>query len=147
MNILIILLSTSDFGMGAKIAFSGGPIISLLSNVSFNDNISMNLSIGGFPGIIMKVESNLRCSKKKEWSPYLQGGLGFTRFFRGKAKDKNLNDIHFNVGITKSYPSSLKLSADIGLLYAPYGVNYWLREESPDITYFIYPVVNFEVLF
>jgi len=79
-----------DIGIGGKMGFSGGPSISLVGSVKWNDRVSLNASVGGFPGIIMMTEANVRYHfSETTWSTYSQGGFGYISIFRGKGEGKN----------------------------------------------------------
>jgi len=133
-------------GIGVKTEFTGGPLFSVVGMTKLPNKLSLNVSVGGFPGIIMRAESNLRLSKEKKWSLYTQGGFGWTRIFRGSGENKNVMDVHFNIGISRYFPPSLNLSAGIGLLYAPYWANPWFKEKFSDVIP-VAPMVSLEVVY
>ena len=147
--IALCTASAMGAGIGLKGGFSGGPIFSIIGIKEVDDKLSFNLSIGGFPGIIMHAESNLRLdiqSLLDNWSHYIQGGIGYTEFFHGKGDGENVEDIHFTFGMSRPFLSSWEFSADIGLLYAPHSVNPWLKEEFPD-SIPIVPVIGLEIVY
>lgn len=131
--LFVLLLTTIPIkaqinGFGLKLGFVGGPMISLLLDAQIKDKMSMNFSVGGFPGIIMRAESNFRYTTKKNWSPYFQAGFGYTMIFRGKGEGKDLKDIHINFGLSRKLWPAFHLNADIGLLYAPAFINPFVKE-------------------
>jgi len=147
--LIIALCPANAMGteIGLKSGFTGGPMLSIVGIAEVKDKLSFNLPIGGFPGVIMRVESNLRSemdSSWKNWSPYMQGGIGYTEFFRGKGDGENINDIHFTFGMSRPFRSSWEFSVDIGLLYAPYFVNPWLKEEFPGGIPIV-PIIGMEI--
>ena len=147
--VLLLVISPVNvmaIGIGLKTEIAGGPVLSVVGMTTLHNKLSLNLSVGGFPGIILRVEPNLRLSTEKKWLSYIQGGIGYWRGFRGKAENKNLVDIHFNAGISKSLSSSLILSADIGLIYVPHWINpAFIRELSGVIP--IVPMISLEIVY
>ncbi|MEA2065849.1 MAG: hypothetical protein U9O65_01915 [Thermotogota bacterium] len=155
MNILIILLGITEIGIGVKIDFVGGPIPSIVFNAKLKDKVSVNFSAGGFPtrmGPIMRMVVNFRYlfKEKEKWSPYVQGGFGYTtiRFneYGQQQKERTRYDvtgIHFNGGMTWSCLPRLDLSADFGLMYAPHCINPCVKEEFPDVIPIV-PMIGLE---
>ncbi len=146
---IVLLLAISPvnvmaIGIGLKTTY--GPILSVVGMTTLHDKLSLNISGGGFPGIIMRVVPNLRLSTEKKWLSYIQGGIGYWRGFRGNLKNKNLVDIHFNAGISKSLSSSLILSADIGLIYVPHWINPEFNEDFSDVIP-IAPIISLEIVY
>ena len=147
-SIILVLLSAMNMGVGAKMGFSGGPSIALLGSVKLNNRVSINASVGGFPGIIMMSEVNARYHfSNKTWSPFAQGGFGIIRFFRGRGEGKNIKEFHVCGGILWSHASSLEFGADLGLMYGPFSLNPWIEEEFPDLLIFICPILRIEAVY
>ena len=105
--------------------------------------MTANVSLGGFPGIILRCNFNLRYYRSGIWTPYFKCGLGYTKIFRSNKAMNYLWDIHFNIGLNKTLNPNFDISADIGLLYAPYTFNPMLEEEFPDVLPIV-PMLGFE---
>lgn len=155
MNILIILLCITDIGIGGEIDFAGGPIPSVVFHAKLKDKVSVNFSAGGFPtrmGPIMRMALNFRYlfKEKEKWSPYIQAGPGYTTIryneYGQQQKERaryDITGIHLNGGISWSCLSSLDISADFGLMYAPHCINPCIKEEFPDVIPIV-PMVGLE---
>ena len=150
--IIVLLLLTintaqaGDTGIGVKVGFSGGPCFSVLGNLKLDDTSSLNLSMGGFPGIILRVESNYRYTIIKQWAPFMQGGIGYWRFFRGRGDGQGITDLHLDFGISRSITSAFDISANIGVLYVPAFINPWFREEFSDGIALV-PTMGIEIIY
>jgi hypothetical protein len=134
--VLLIALGRAD-AMGAEIGlragFKDGPMVSVVGSAELNERLSLNVPVGGLPGIIMRVESNLRMSVgslERNWPRYVEGGIGYWEIFRGSGDGKNVKEIHFSYGMTRRYWSDFEITASIGLLYAPHFANPWFKEED-----------------
>ena len=140
-------------GIGVQLSFVGGPLVSLVVNVELPREFLLNLSLGGFPGILLRAEANLRYYFLKYaaiayagWRPYAQLGLGYVRIFRSNLSYNEVKEIHVNGGLAyKGFPA-LTLSADVGLLWAPPAVNPQMREEFPD-ELLIVPMIGIEAVY
>lgn len=140
-------------GIGVQLSFAGGPLVSLVVNVELPHEFLLNLSLGGFPGILLRAEANLRYYFLKYaaiayvgWRPYAQLGLGYVRIFHSNISYKDIKEIHLNGGLAyKGFPS-LTLSADVGLLWAPPAVNPQVKEEFPD-KLLIVPMISVEAVY
>lgn len=130
-----------DGGIGVKVGFSGGPAFSIIGMMRLSDNTFMDLSIGGFPEIVLIAESNLRYAHRKKWSPYIKTGIGVFCFFRGKGEGKSIKEIHLNFGISRNFKYPIKLSADIGIIYLPYFANKWIEDEFDEEVKGMIPIV------
>ncbi len=147
--LLLFTLNTAqagDMGIGVKMGFSGGPCFSALGIWELNNSSSLNLSLGGFPGIIFKVESNYRYTIVKEWSPFIQGGIGYWRIFRGRGDGQGITDIHMDFGISRSITPAFDISANIGILFVPVFINPWFKEEFSD-GIAIVPAIGLEIIY
>ncbi|MCK5218252.1 hypothetical protein KAR10_01945 [bacterium] len=146
--LLLLAINTAqagDAGIGVKVGFSGGPCFSALGNLKLNDTSSLNLALGGFPGIILRVESNYRYTIIKSWSPFLQGGIGYWMFFRGRGEGQGITDLHLDFGISRSITPVFDISANLGVLYVPAFINPWFKEEFSDGIAMI-PTIGFEIV-
>lgn len=147
--LLLLTINTAqagDTGIGVKVGFSGGPCFSALGNLKLNETSSLNLSLGGFPGIILRVESNYRYTIIKKWSPFMQGGIGYWRFFRGRGEGQGITDLHLDFGISRSITPAFDISGNIGILYVPAFINPWFKEEFSD-GIAIVPAIGFEIIY
>ncbi len=143
MSNIILFLTLINPGVGIEAGFCGGPVFSFIMIVELNDRFSFNGTIGGFPGIILVSRANCRFQfTRTEWSPYLQTGLGYFHYYRGNAKGKSIKETHLDLGLIWPNNNRWTLNGDIGLLYAPFGLNKWLKDEFPDIPIFIYPAIH-----
>ncbi len=142
MCVLLFLILINP-GIGIEAGFSGGPTLSLTMTMELNERISLNGSIGGFPGIILVSRAGIRVQlTRTELSSYVQTGVGYFHYYRGTAKGKGIKEAHFDLGLLWPNTGKWKLNFDLGLLYAPYSINHWLQEEYPEVPLFIYPVVH-----
>jgi hypothetical protein len=129
----------NPIGIGVKLSFVGGPLVSLVVSVELPDEFLLDLSLGGAPGILFRAEANLRYSFLKYaaiawigWRPYAQLGLGYVRSFRSNLPYNEVKEIHLSGGLAyKGFPA-LTLSADVGLLWAPSAVNPQVKEVFPN---------------
>jgi hypothetical protein len=121
-----------DGSLGLQAAFTGGPVLSAVGILELNDNLSFNLPVGGFPGIIFRTEMNCRYGfspLNKFWSTYLQGGFGYSEFYRGKGEGKTIRDVHCSFGMNKIINTKWEFYWDAGFLYIPGWANRWWKEE------------------
>ncbi len=143
LSIAFVRLATAgDAAVGLRLGFVGGPMLSLEGSVPVSDNTEVYLSVGGFPGAILRVESNVRLWRAEHASPFMQFGLGYSRFFRGKGKNESIKDLHLSVGWAKEMWRHYRFSFDVGVLYAPKAINPYTREEFPDV----FPMIPFLAL-
>ncbi|MCK5243508.1 hypothetical protein KAR34_13755 [bacterium] len=147
--LLLLTINTAqagDAGIGVKMGFSGGPCFSAVGELELDDTSSLNLSIGGFPGIILRVESNYRYTIIKKWSPFIQAGIGYWEFFRGRGEGQGIIDLHLDFGISKSITPAFDISANIGIIYIPAFINPWFKEEFSDGIAMV-PAISFEIIY
>ena len=114
---------------------AGGPLISVVPAVNLDKDLSLSFRVGGFPSIILKMEADLSLDlepTQNGWGPYIEGGIGYWRFYRGRGDGKSLKDLHFTYGIIKPFKDRWEFFAEAGILYAPYIINPWIREEYPN---------------
>ena len=57
-------------GLGLRWDITGGPLFVAAGEIDLADNWSLNLTCGGFPGIIMRAEADLRLYTGKRWPSY-----------------------------------------------------------------------------
>lgn len=157
-NIILILIvslitlssvNVMGSGIGLEAAIAGGPMLAIVGIADLNDRLSFNLPIGGYPGIIMRAELNLRLcieSTWENWTPFIEGGLGYTKLLRGEREGENMKDIHFNIGISKPWRSSWEISFDAGLLYAPRFLNPTWDYVNPDVLPIV-PMIGFGLVY
>jgi hypothetical protein len=151
------LLSALDWGVGAKINFAGGPIPALVLDAKPDERWLFNISLGGFPtkaGPIIRGEVNFRYlfRETKRPSYYVQGGYGNTvikyneEWQEKKHRDEvTVKDFHINGGISWKF-SSFGLSTDVGMFYAPFSINPYVREEYEGVLPIV-PIIDLEGIY
>jgi hypothetical protein len=149
--IILVLLTINiaqagDTGIGVKMGFTGGPCFSAVGELELDNTSSLNLSVGGFPEIILRVETNYRYTIIKQWSPFMQIGIGYWEFFRGRGEGEGIIDIHLDFGISRSITPAFGFSANIGILYIPAVINPWFREEFSD-GIAVVPTISFGIIY
>ena len=128
---LFTLCSAFNGNLGLQMGFTGGPYIALVGGFNLTEAITIDIVAGGFPGIVSKIESNLKFNTNWKYPHYIRAGIGNFAFFRGQANGHSLTEFHFSGGITRT-SGKLNLSAEIGLVYVPpLEVNDW-RETMND---------------
>ncbi len=126
--------------LGIQLGLSGGPAISILGIKQLSDQYSVDLALGGFPGIISQTELNLRIETDRKYPQYFRTGIGSFRFYRGQGEGHSITEIHAAGGLTK-IRGKLRLSAEIGLIYVPpIEANDW-RESIDDYEISVIPIV------
>jgi hypothetical protein len=114
----------------------------LVVDVTLADQLLLDLAFGTWPGALLRAEVNLRYTLLKgEWSPYLQGGIGYVLIFESNMPYNEVKEVHLNVGLAYQPSPILTLSADAGLLWAPPAVNPQVKEAFPD-TLLIVPMIG-----
>jgi len=116
-----LLLTAIDFGV--KLETSGGPIMSAMVGIPLNEKLELDVSVGGFPGIIIRSDANLRFKKERKWFPFYLAGTGVMSFFRGTADGKTIVTFQANAAIRTFQLSSFQISPYIGILYVPSWIN------------------------
>ena len=137
------LLTAIDFG--TKLEISGGPILSVMAGVPLNDKLDINLSAGGFPGIIFRSDANFKFKKDRKWFPFYLTGVGVMSFFRGSADGKTIVTFQANAAIRTFQLSVFKISPYIGILYVPNWLNKDFDEDLDDLA--IVPMLGVEMIY
>lgn len=155
--IFLFLISTShcfssDTSIGFRLGFMGGPSFSAVMDHHLNDNMAINFAVGGFPGIILRLEANVRCIPMKRNTVYYSGGVGYNRFYRGQADGKGMTEFHAGAGYRWTLKQNAFFGLDGGLIYIPIGINKWMgdmNKEGKDDSKMlpIVPYVGFEIMF
>jgi len=126
--------------LGFQVGITGGPYLALTGGYSMTETISVDIVAGGFPGIVSKIESNLKFATNWKYPQYIRIGIGNFAFFRGQGDGHSLTEFHFSGGITR-IRGKVNLSTEIGLVYVPpLGVNDW-RETMDDYDPTDFPIV------
>ena len=138
-----ILLSSVDFG--AKLELSGGPIMSVMAGIPLNEKLDLDISAGGFPGILFRSDANLRLKKDRKWFPFYLTGVGVMSFYRGNADGKTIVTFQANAAVRTFQLSVFEISPYIGILYVPNWINTDFDEDLPDLA--IVPMLGVEMMF
>ena len=150
--VLFITLSTGNASateIGLKAGTLGGPLFSVVCMKDISDKLSADFTVGGFPGIILRAETNLKKYTGKlrgKWATYWQGGLGYIEFYRGKGDGHSLKEMHLSYGMSREYGAAFEVSADFGLFYMPRSLNEWVEDEFEDPIYMA-PMIWFGVVY
>ncbi len=132
----------ADTGVGLQIEFVGGPCFAVVVENHFSRMAGVRFSVGGFPGIILRAESEVRFSAPRRRAAVFLVGAGYNRFFRGRANGKGLTEFHLGGGYRWTLKEKFRIGLNGGLLYAPTVLNPWFKEtfkEEGDLL----PVVPF----
>jgi hypothetical protein len=133
----ILLISTShcfssNTSLGFRLEFMGGPSFSVVMDNRLNNNIAINISVGGFPAIILRLEANVRLASTKRNIVYYSGGIGYNHFYRGQADGKGLTEFHAGAGYRWVRKQNAFFALDGGLIYIPIGINKWMCDMSKE---------------
>ncbi len=131
--VLMLCGKASGNGIGLRWDFSGGPLLVAAGEINLAEHCSLNLTCGGFPGIIMRGDADLRLYTGRKWPSYWQTGYGRYWFFRGQAEGEQLNEFHLRSGISRRLGKNWSWFIDLGLLWAPLQLNPWIESEHPDV--------------
>jgi len=138
-----LLLTAIDFG--AKIEISGGPIFSAMIGIPLNEKLDLDISAGGFPGIIFRSDANLIFKKDRKWFPFYLTGVGIMSFYRGNADGKTIVTFQANAAV-RTFPLSVfKISPYIGILYVPNWLNKDFDEDLTDFA--VVPMLGVEMIY
>ncbi len=146
--LLIFLLSPlllTAIKFGVKLETSGGPILSAMVGFPLNEKLELDISAGGFPGIIFRSDANLRFKKDRKWFPFYLAGVGVMSFYRGNADGKTIVTFQANAAIRTFQLSRFKISPYIGILYVPTWLNTDFDDDLEDLA--IVPMLGVEMMF
>ena len=138
-----LLLTALDFG--AKFEISGGPIFSALVGIPLNEKLELDISAGGFPGIIFRSDFNFRFKKDRKWFPFYLTGAGVMSFYRGNADGKTIVTFQANAAVRTFQLSSFQISPYIGIIYVPSWLNKDFDDDLPDLA--IVPMLGVEMIY
>ena len=138
-----LLLTAIDFGV--KLEISGGPIFSVMAGVPLNEKLDLDISAGGFPGIIFRSDVNFKFKKERKWFPFYLTGVGVMSFFRGNADGKTIVTFQANAAIRTFQLSVFKISPYIGILYVPSWLNKNFDDDLTDLA--IVPMLGVEMIY
>jgi len=138
-----LLLTAIDFG--AKLETSGWPIFSAMAGFLLNEKLVLDISAGGFPGIIFRSDANIRFQKERKWFPFYLAGAGVMSFYRGNADGKTIVTFQANAAIRTFLLSRFKISPYIGILYLPNWLNTDFDDDLEDLA--IVPMLGVEMKF
>lgn len=134
----------AELGVGLDVA--GGPLVVVVAGLDVNERWAMEGSVGGFPGIILRAEWNVRRVLARRRPSYVEGGVGCLWFFRGRGDGESIRDLHVNVGIARPWRGGFEVRADIGLLWVPVSVNPWIEKEFPDVAVPVVPAIGVKIV-
>ena len=139
---------TDPWEVGIEVGFAGGPFFSLVGSLELADRTNLDLTIGGFPGIMLRSKLDLRYSFfESKLSPYLQGGLGYIRIFKWEHPDyDHIYEFHLRGGAEYSIKKDLTVKGDLGFMWAPHAINPQVEREFPDVPPIV-PLANICLLF
>ena len=145
-SILVFLLcifttcTAFNGNLGIQVGFTGGPYLALIGGYNLTEAVSIDLVAGGFPGIVSKIESNLKLSTNWKYPHYIRFGIGNFAFYRGQGDGHSITEFHFSGGITRTR-GKMDLSTELGLVYVPpLKANDW-RETMDDYDASVIPIV------
>ena len=146
--VLVAAATASDTSAGLRFSLSGGPVLSLVVDQRLSPDVRVNFAVGGFPGVILRLEANLRIIPDKKKTIYYGGGFGYWRIYRGRGDGKSVKEFHGNIGYQFAAKDHLLFGGDVGLLYAPLSLNRWMTDlsDNPDMIPIV-PVANIEALY
>ncbi len=137
---LLTVCTAFNGNLGLQLGFTGGPYIALVGGFYLDETITIDIVAGGLPGIISKIESNLKFNTNWKYPHYFRAGIGNFAFYRGQGDGHSLIEFHLSGGMTRTR-GKLNLSAEIGLVYVPpLEVNDW-RETMHDYDASVIPIV------
>jgi len=145
--VLVAAASASDTIAGLRFTFSGGPMLSLVVDQRLSQDMRVNFAVGGFPGIILGVEANIRIAPKKRKAIIYGGGMGWRRFYRGRGDGKSLKLFQGFVGYQFESPAKWLYSGDVGLVYVPRSLNRWMDDLFDNDSIPIVPYLSVETLY
>ncbi|MFH1853236.1 MAG: hypothetical protein ABIA75_12925 [Candidatus Neomarinimicrobiota bacterium] len=119
-GLLIFCTPASAFSgsLGLQLGFTGGPYLALCGSADLTKAVAVDVAAGGLPGIIGRIESNLRINTGWKYPHYFRVGIGNFRFYRGQGDGHSLTEFHLSGGITR-LRGRLNLSTELGLVYVP----------------------------
>ena len=139
---------TSPWEVGAEVGFAGGPFFSLIGSYELADQVNLDLTLGGFPGVLLRSKLDLRYSFfESRFSPYLQAGTGYIHIFRWEHPNyDHIYEFHLRGGAKYSITKSLTVKGDVGLFWASHAINPQVKREFPEVVPIV-PVANIGFLF
>lgn len=146
--ILLILCFkySSAAQIGLKTEFSGGPALGFLYQKEISYNKSLNLSLTGFPGIILNIEPSLRINTFNSLPSYFRFGLPTYWLFSGDAKKKKIHGINIISGITRKKWLRPTFSIGFGIIYFPHFINPDFKDNFRNF-FPVIPTVSIELLY
>ncbi len=144
--VLVAAASASETSAGLRFSFSGGPMLSLVIDQRLGPNMRVDFAVGGFPGILLNLEANLRFIPEMQETFYFGGGIGCRRIYRGRGAGETLKELHSVVGYHYETNHAF-FSGQVGVLYAPQSINAWTSalSDNPGII-IMAPFANIEAL-
>lgn len=137
---LLTVCTAFNGNLGLQLGFTGGPYLALTGGYNLTETITIDIVAGGFPGIVSKIESNLKFNTNWKYPHYIRVGIGNFAFFRGQGDGHSLTEFHFSGGITRTR-GKFNLSTEIGSVYIPpFKANDW-RETMDDYNPSPIPIV------
>ncbi len=118
--------SAGDTSVGVRLEFVGGPCISGVVSQRLGTNTVLKFAVGGFPGIILRLQANLAFAPDRDGTFFGTGGVGYNRYYRGQANGHGLVELHSGVGYSWRAGSSAVIAPEAGLLYIPTSANPWI---------------------
>jgi len=143
--ILFIPLILAALEFGTKLEISGGPIFAGVMGIPLKEKLELDISAGGFPGIIFRSDANLKFIKMRKWFPFYLTGAGVMSFFRGRADGKTIVTFQANAAIRTFQSSILKVSPYLGIIYVPNWLNQDFDDDQDNLA--IVPILGVEMMF
>jgi len=143
--ILLFPLFLTAVQFGTKFEISGGPIFSGIIGIPLNGKLVLDISAGGFPGIIFRSDANLKFKKIRKWFPFYLAGTGVMSFYRGNADGKTIVTFQANAAVRTFQLSSFKISPYLGIIYVPNWLNQDFDDDLDDLA--IVPMLGMEIMF
>ena len=121
--------AAGDTSVGLRLGFVGGPCLSAVVAQRVGPNTVVKVAVGGFPGIILRVQANVAMlPEDKERGFFGTGGIGYNRYYRGQADGHGLTELHAGLGHFWRTGGDLLLAPEAGLLYVPTSLSPWVKD-------------------
>ena len=130
---------------GTKFEISGGPIFSGIIGIPLSEKLELDISAGGYPGIIFRSDANLKFKKERQWFPFYLAGTGVMSFYRGNADGKTIVTFQANAAVRTFQVSVFKISPYLGIIYVPNWLNKDFDDDLDDLA--IVPMLGVEMMF
>ena len=117
-----------DTSVGVRLEFVGGPCLSAVIGQRLGPNGVVKLAVGGFPGIILRLQANVAFVPERDRAFFGTGGVGYNRYYRGRASGRGLMEFHAGVGHSWRSGSNAVLAPELGVIYIPTSVNPWILD-------------------